>query len=392
MADFPTPSFGGEDTAYPLVIPIPIAANTLIEGGRFVWTNASGYAIPSSAATASAVCWGISSSHQDNLTGTTQPGNSGAAGGATAEVTTGVAVVAGASDVTMASVGKYVYLYSDSGTTGPTVTIDDLGGSRPLVGVLIPNTFAAANVILPDAGMFCVFVGSASAYALNPLLASSGSFKARNVASSLPGTFTVTAGVLLADANGALGAQDGVTNAVGDVIIFPAGTVGSGTVTAANSGPWKLTAIGGASAKFAAVRPDWWPHGSNIVPGSVIDVGGEGTLNGGTEWKTWAAASVVIGTGDPALYPVKVTQQVQLASSTATITNVPIRSGSKDCIVANLATANGTLTGTVMYGAIVAPTAGALGTASAVVDAIASGQTKNGTADTSFINVTIFNG
>ncbi len=214
----------------------------------------------------------------------------------------------------------------------------------------------------------------------------------RAVATNMPaGTFS--GGVLTITATGAFStAQDGVTLAVGDKFILPAGTIGSLTVSAANSGVYEVTSLAATGTHPTFTRTAKWAHGATITPETRIRVGGEGTLFRGTEWfADPATATKVVGTDDPILYPRSVTQQVTLASSTATITNVPIKSASKSNIVTTLAAAGGTQTSTVAYGPIVAPTPGGIGTASLVIDAIASGQTKNGTADTSTVNVTIIN-
>lgn len=386
--DRKTDQLGTPDNADPLLLAIPVAANTLIYAGADVGTDANGYAVPGSANSVIKF-WGRCERDADNRipsAGGPGPGTAAAINVTVRQGTFFYNNGTGSNALGVADVGKPVYA-SDDQTANKT----DNGGLWPYLGIMMPGG-GPDNLRDTGSGEVAVFLGSATPYANNPLLANSSALKARGVATSLPGTFTVTSGVLLADANGALGAQDGLTYVAGQTIILPAGTVGSGTVSAANSGPWVLTDVGGASAKYAAIRPDWWANGALITPGAIINVGGEGTLFGGTDWKTWAAGTVVIGTGDPLLYPLKVAQQVTLASSTATITNVPIRSASKCGVICNLATAGGTQTSTVAYGPIVAPTPGALGTASLVIDAIASGQTKNGTADTSVINVTIING
>ena len=113
-----------------------------------------------------------------------------------------------------------------------------------------------------------------------------------------------------------------------------------------------------------------------------------GTLFAGTHWISYATDAQVIGTDDPALYPEEVIQQVTLTASAVAITNVPIHAAAKTVVSANLITAS-TATSTVAYGPIAAATPGALGTASVTVNAIAAGQTKNGTSDVSTINVSI---
>ena len=389
MADIKSPIVGGETSPDPILTFLDVAANTLIEGGRLVWSDASGYAIPSSSAVASSKCWGICDERADNRTSNSPYG---AAGAKKVPIRQGVALCT-SSDGTgvRAAVGSAVYLVSDTGTGAIDVSTDDAGGTRPLVGGIVPNPRGSTDP--SDASKVPVRIAQLRPDVNNPELAATraSAFTARNVATSMA-AFAVASGVLTASANGALGAQDGVTNAVGDVIVIPAGTIGSATVSAADSGPWKLTAIGGASAKFTAVRPDWWTHGSYIVPGALIEIGGEGTLFAGTAWKTWAAGTAVIGTDDPTLYPLRVTQQITLVAGTKAITNVPIRSTSKVGLRATLA--GGTPAGTttafqrkLSSGA----TAGALGTASITVEAQSVAGTIVNT-DVSVLNVEITNG
>jgi hypothetical protein len=70
----------------------------------------------------------------------------------------------------------------------------------------------------------------------------------------------------------------------------------------------------------------------------------------------------------------------------------PIFSATRTNAIANLKATGGTTTSTIGYGPIAAPTPGGIGTASVTVVAIASGGSKNGTADTSDVIVTIING
>jgi hypothetical protein len=214
----------------------------------------------------------------------------------------------------------------------------------------------------------------------------------RAVATSLPaGTFS--GGVLTLTATGAFStAQDGVTLAVGDKFIIPAGTITTLVVSAANSGVYEVTGLGSTGVSATFTRSPKWAHGAVITPETKIRVGGEGTLFKGTVWTADpATATKVVGTDDPILYPEKVIQTVALSSSAATITNVPIKSATKSNVHAALAAVGGTTTSTIGYGIIVAPTAGGIGTASTVVNAIASGGTKNGSSDTSSLIVTILN-
>lgn len=207
-------------------------------------------------------------------------------------------------------------------------------------------------------------------------------------ASSYTGTGTST----LLFANHALDVQDGVTIAVGDVVLLQGGTLGSCAITAADTGPWVVTSLGGSSAKATFVRPVWFETGAQVPGGQTIKIGPEGTLFHNTDWTSSATPGCVIGTTDPAFYPDRVTQRVTLASSTATVNNVPILSATTSMVTAEFCGANGgSTTSTVGYGTIVAPTPGYIGTASTVVDAIAANMGKNGTSDTAILNVLIVN-
>jgi hypothetical protein len=376
--DILTDQYGTPDVVLPQLLNFPVAAATTLYAGTFAATNSSGYLVATP--TASSKIWGRI---EKQVVNTTAAGF-GSAGDLNAEIHQGYFYLN--NDATNPCVdtarGSLCYVVDNN-----TVGSSDVGGTLPAAGIIIGVPASGQ----PEYGKVLVAVGMPSLYVQNPELAANPTaFKARNVATNLA-ALTFTSGSFSADANGALGSQDGVTNAVGDIIMFPAGTITTGVVSAANSGPWVLTAVGGASAKFTGIRPDWWPHGGTITAGSAINIGGEGTLFGGTRWVTFAASTAVIGTTDPALYPEQVTQTVTLSSSAATITNVPIRSATKSNVVASLAAVGGTTTSTIGWGIIVAPTPGGIGTASTTVNAIASGGSKNGTADTSQLIVTIFN-
>lgn len=284
--------------------------------------------------------------------------------------------------ITQAMIGV-AYCYAvDNHTLGAS----DVGGTLVLVGV--PTELgSAAN---GQSGKVAVRIAAVTPYAVSPG-AAGAAFKARGVALNLEaGTFA--AGVFTATANGALATQDGLTVAVGDVLMLPAGTLTTLSVSAANSGPYVVTAIGATGAKVVLTRPSWWAHGGAILSGQAVAIGGAGSRFGGTAWPTFCDSGLVIGTGDPKFFPRSVTQKVTLSSSAATITNVPIFSATRSNVIASLSGVGGTTTSTIGWGIIVAPTPGGLGTASTVVNAIASGGTKNGTADTSDLLVTITNG
>jgi hypothetical protein len=217
-------------------------------------------------------------------------------------------------------------------------------------------------------------------------------FAVRNVVTAL-GAYTASAGTITVTATGALASQDGITVAAGDEVWLPEYTNtanSSVTVSAANSGPYRIKNAGGSGVSAVLTRPAWWSHGAAMPLGASVKVA-EGTLFANSVWDIGAAKGSTIGTTDPAAYPRSVTQTVALSSSAAAIINVPIRSATKSNVIASLAAVGGTTTNTIGWGIIVAPTPGALGTATTTVNAIASGGTKNGTSDTSSLIVTIVN-
>lgn len=266
-----------------------------------------------------------------------------------------------------------------------TVGASDVGGTLAPVGIPVRMGSAADNT----AGKVAILPVFASLYAPSPGWL--GAFVARGVATNLEaGTFS--AGTFTANANGALATQDGLTIAAGDVLILPAGTLTTLVVSAANSGPYVVTSVGGASSKVTLARPSWWRHGNGVPLGAEIKAAA-GTLFAGSVWRSFVtAAGVVIGTGDPALYPLKVTQQVTLVAGTKTISNVPIFSTSKlglSCMLAGGTPAAGTTCyqRKLSSGA----TAGGIGTAAVIVEAQSVAGTIANT-DVAVLNVTIFNG
>lgn len=143
--------------------------------------------------------------------------------------------------------------------------------------------------------------------------------QARAVITSIA-AYTAAGGVLTANANGAIGAQDGVTLAAGDVVFLPTDKAAA----PADAGPYIATAVGGASAKFVLTRPNWFRTGSHQPSGQMITLGGEGTLWQGSEWKSLVAASTfVVDTTDGAFYPRCQTSATSVAM-TAGVLGTPI--------------------------------------------------------------------
>lgn len=113
-------------------------------------------------------------------------------------------------------------------------------------------------------------------------------------------SYVAAAGVLTASATGAIGAQDGVTLAAGDLVLLPTDKA----ATASDAGPYIVTSPGATGVKFVLTRPDWYRSGSHQTSGQILTVRAEGTKYGGSEWKSLVDASTfVVDTTDGGFYP-----------------------------------------------------------------------------------------
>jgi hypothetical protein len=362
------------NSVIPQLLSFGVEAQTTIYGGAMVATDASGYAVPASANTALKV-WGRAERQVINTTAA----GAGSAGALQVSVRPGTYffnVGTGADAITIADVGLPAYAIDDN-----TVGLTDGGGTRPFAGVIWSVPVAGQYL-----GQVAILVGPVSASASQE--GGSTAYKARAVITSIQAYGGTGTGTLTESSNGALATQDGLSSlAVGDVVLLPEGT--TNISAAADAGPYEIVSLGGASSEWQLTRPSWWEHGAAMQPDQGIDVGGEGTLFGGSTWRVHAAKGVVIDTGDPLLYPDKVTQQVTLSAGSIAITNVPILSATKSNFVLTLHATGGTTATTIMYEPT-SVTAGALGTATVTAEAMSAPGTKQ-SSDTSVLNVTILN-
>lgn len=360
-----------------------VAANTTIYSGAIIGYDASGNIVNGDAASCVYVA-GIARKNLFNTT-TAVPPTSGLAGAINGEILVGPYSCLGDGTVT-ASTAFGTDLFVVDNQTVSTGDQSATGGSRLRAGYFV--------TLDPNNNPVVMFgVASPTARAASNTGSSTRQYYARAViTTSAVASYTGTGtNQITASTNAALVAQDGVTLAVGDVVLLQGGTLGSFVVTAVDTGPWVVTSLGAAGSKFVLTRPDWWEVGAVLPTGQGIDIGTEGTLFPGTHWSSWASPGCVVGTTDPALYPDRVITKLTLAASTVTLSTVPIRTTSTGIYCEYAGANGGTVTNTVGYGTIVAPTAGYVGTASAVIDAIAAGMTKNSNLDTSFVNMLIVN-
>jgi len=392
IQDRKTDKLDTDDTVDARLVKYPVEAATSIWGGAMVAIDLLNNAVPAQAQVAGSATLaqlrivGRCERQTLNLAvgGTVSPdgiGN-GTAGSIKVPVRRGIFYYNINADSPAASLlfGSNLYASDDN-----TLSLLDGGGTRPYAGFVVDSQ-ANQN---PNATQVGALIGYANPYALSTLLSFASQFKCRNVVTSIQAYTGTGTNVLTETTAGAFAAQDGVTNAVGDIVFIQAGT--TNLVGALDSGPWQITSLGAAGSQWVLTRPDWFVKGAVVAPGQVIDIDGEGTLWKGTQWKSFAAVgSAVIGTNDPAFYVGRVTQQVTFSASAFTLNNVGMLAAGKTGIEF-LYTGTGAIAATVGYALSGALTPGYIGTATAPLVAVASGMAKNGTTDVSVVNVTVIN-
>lgn len=157
-----------------------------------------------------------------------------------------------------------------------------LGKQSVIVLKNAPNAlyvFREASVASPKAGLCVVpdYISASAAYVADPVTAPGrwenilgGSSAPALLAADLVSTGNLagarTGNVLLASANGALGALDGVTVEVGMQLLLV------GQTTGANNGLWVVTSVGGSSAKWRFARAPGADSSSEFAAGQQIFV------------------------------------------------------------------------------------------------------------------------
>lgn len=297
-----TDKMGPEDSADPLLLAYGVAASTKGYAGGIAALNASGYLVPASASPTLRVVGRLEEDF-DNSSGANNAFKRNVRRGAYYYGNS-----AGADAIAITDIGKFAYVVDDQ-----TVSKTDGAGQRPPAGVIVD--------VRAD-GQIGVMLGEPSLFDLPQvdIAARLGEFKARAVITSIA-AYTAVAGVLTANANGAIGAQDGVTLVAGDLVMLQAGIT---NVTAADAGPYVVTQVGTGGTPFILTRPNWYAHGDTIQPGIVVDVGGEGSAWSGSQWKALCGKAQVVGTNDPKFYPRVVKGTQALTAGAATVNNLQV--------------------------------------------------------------------
>lgn len=109
-------------------------------------------------------------------------------------------------------------------------------------------------------------------------------------------TYTIASGVITITATGALANIDGVTPAVGDLVLLTMGAA------AADNGLYQVTNAGGTGIQAVLTRAPDWGNGALLLPGTTVEVS-EGTLFTGMTWKNMTTGTSTVGTTSIALYP-----------------------------------------------------------------------------------------
>jgi hypothetical protein len=334
-----------------------MAASTIIYAGTMVASDAAGNAVPASASTALKL-WGRAEVQVDN--------SAGAAGDKRINVKPGVFAMnnsgAGVDLIAAKNVGQPCYAVDDN-----VVALTDGNGSRPFAGVIFP--FDSNNVTPVQVGIGAAFPAS------DPAAGGSSAFKARGVVFAnvaALATFTVAA-------------NDGITYAKGDVVLLTAQT------TAAQNGPYVVGTVGGGTAPLT--RPAWWNAGAPIVQGTTIQVGTDGTIFGGSEWKALCAQSKVVDTDDPVFYPRVCKGTVTLAAGTITLGSTQglfLKSTTASAVMITRNTKGAGTTAVEYYAPVANRTAGVSGTAAVVINAAVAAGTIDNT-DTSSVDFLVTN-
>lgn len=163
--------------------------------------------------------------------------------------------------------------------------------------------------------------------------------------------YTNVAGVITANANGAMANVDGTAVTVGMKIL-----INGLAATAADAGLWQVTSVGGASAPFVLTRDPSWPQGGILPAGTICEVN-QGTAWANSRWKITSTGNVTVGTTDPKLLPgcQKGTGATGGGTTVSITTLFAAGAAPASILVANDATG----AAAVQVGAIVGSTAGA---------------------------------
>ncbi len=338
----------------------PVAAATTIWAGSMVATDSLGNAVPASAITALKV-WGRA---EKTIKNTVAEGF-GSAGDLRIEVKPGIFEQynsTGGGAITAAHVGRIVYAADDT-----TVSLTDGAGTFPPAGKFYGLRDSKA----------CVGLGETSLWdeADDVSIATVKVMRARNVVNG--NVADLTAYTVASNA----AVNDATLNVANDLVLLVNQT------TTTENGLYRVGTVAIGVAPLTREHP--MALGYVFLADEFEIAVSVGTIFGHTKW--FNSAGGTIGTNTPAFMPESVTVSQVLTSGTATaITGIPLLSATKSNILYTRTATGGTLTNTIGYQTVPAPTPGAMGTASIVPMAVvAAGTVQN--LDTSTLLVTVVN-
>lgn len=272
---------------------------------------------------------------------------------------------AGVDAIAAANVGQVCYVVDDQ-----TVALTSAGGTRPVAGII--TEFRDSQVFVlssPDVAGFL-----AQDVAATPITA----FRARNVVN---GNVANLAAYTVAS-NAAV--NDATLNVAGDIVLLIAQT------TPAQNGLYVVGTVAAGAAPLTRIAG--MASGLVFLADSFEVTVSVGTVFGHTRWFNSAAGT--IATDSPAFFPRMVTISQALVAGTMTITSIPVLSVTKSNVLITRRIAN-TSTSTLggyctTTGGANGVTAGALGTASVIIEACVGAGTINN-ADISTLELTFVN-
>lgn len=345
----------------------PMGAARVIQRGNIAGLDASGNVIEGTTIAGGFVtALGRSMNKVDNT--------SGAAGALNDEITIGVMewINSSTSACTQANVGQPVFVESEA-----TISATSQNGTLAAAGIMTELTAD---------GKVAVFMGPAMTELATAVAQAAGQdvpLLARNVVTgniSSLAAYTVAASPTV---------NDNVANIAGDRVLLV------GQTTPAQNGLYVVGTVATGTAPLT--RAPEAPTGVSLKLGRVVEIGPEGAVYYGSEWKSFAttAGGPVVGTNDPVFYPREYKKTITLSSGTYTIGagggNEPLflRSTTASSVQLTLNTPAGTL-GTNKLGAPAASRiAGIAGTAAVVVNSYVDAGTVSG--ETSTVDVLIKN-
>lgn len=193
--------------------------------------------------------------------------------------------------VTLASRERMVSLLDDHTATQFGLGFTDLGIMYDLDSSVSPNDSVWVELVFPSSAQNAQAAG----------VAGSTPGRARMVAKALPAYTGSGTGTLTASATGLIGALNGVTPKLNDVIHLPEDATNLSNPQ--DAGPYEITTLGAVGVAAVYERPSWWPTGAVLPLAAEVTIGGEDNAWAGITWRSFAAAGTVIDTSAPQMYP-----------------------------------------------------------------------------------------